>query len=286
MFKISRREIIRRTKKAVKYSLFLAACYWVVDFHNQWDDAAEARAIRHKKEGECSKKLAGMEQVPILGGSYLDRTRIPGFHFGSRLKGDGSCIADLLEGAFWWTGTELITAYDQVGKEPSPDWGFYKVAARLYTRTEHNEPHTMGYRHKDWPDDLIVKLKNYPGLELWLDAPPPHFKNEYALITFVMSDWRRRDGTPRLISCAGLNSASDEVAASGLSQSELLTFSRAELENVDFGRLNTRCSVQLHSFDFAGGDGRVSLGTSSLRGAPEALRFVSEYLSSSIITRK
>jgi hypothetical protein len=144
----------------------------------------------------------------------------------------------------------------------------------------------MGYRHKDWPDDLIVKLKNYPGLELWLDAPPPHFKNEYALITFVMSDWRRRDGTPRIISCAGLNSASDEVAASGLSQSELLTFSRAELENVDFGRLNTRCSVQLHSFDFAGGDGRVSLGTSSLRGAPEALRFVSEYLSSSIITRK
>lgn len=286
MFRVSRRDAVSGIKKAVKYSVFFAVCYWVVDFHLKWEEAAQARAIRHKEEGECSKKLAGMEQVPILGGSYLDRTRIPGFHFGSRLKGDGSCIADILEGAFWWTGTKLITAHEQVGKEPSPEWGFFKVAARLYTRTEHNEPHTMGHRHTDWPDDLIIKLKNYPGLELWLNAPPPHFKNKNSIEMFVMPDWRRRDGTPRLISCDGLHLPESEFAEGELSRGKLLKFDRAQLKSLDFEGLNVFCTVELDSFDFSGGDGRVSLGTGSLRGAPEALRFVSEYLSHSIITRK
>ncbi|WP_025110682.1 hypothetical protein [Pseudomonas sp. H1h] len=286
MLKISRKEAFRRCKALLKYGLVLLVCYWGVDFYIEWEAAAERRAIYQKEQGDCSKKLAGMEQVPIRGGSLLDRTRIPGFYFGSTLKSDGSCIADVLEGSFWWTGTELRTEYELSGIEKPSNWGYFQVAARLYTRKERTEPHTMGGRHVDWPDDLIVKLKKYPGLELWLDASPPSSKNDFLITTFVMHNWRRHDGTPRTISCDGLNYPGDRVKAAGLGRQDLLKLNKAQLENLDFGELQTRCTVELYSFDFSGGDGRVSLSTRSLRGAPEALKFVSEYLSRSIIAGK
>lgn len=286
MFKMSRREVFRQCRRGVKYGVILAVCYWVVDFYIRWEDAAEARAIYHKEQGECSKKLAGMEQVPIRGGSLLDRTRIPGFYFGSTLRSDGSCIADILEGSFWWTGTELRPEHEESGKEPPDSWRYFQVAARLYTRKETTEPHGIGGRHVAWPDELVVKLKNYPGLELWLNEPPPHVDNEFSIRTFVMRDWRRSDGTPRKINCDGLNSANPEILASGLGKADLLRMNKQQLESLDFDRLRAYCTVELHSFDFAGGDGRVSLGTEALRGAPEALKFVSDYLSHSIITGK
>lgn len=144
----------------------------------------------------------------------------------------------------------------------------------------------MGRQTVDWPDELIVKLKNYPGLELWLTAPPPSFKNEFSIKNFVIRDWRRRDGTPRVIACNGLGSPSTAVLASGLNKEVLLTFNKSQLEDLDFGRLNAYCTVELHDFDFAGGDARVGTGTGSLFGAPIALRLISEYLSRSIITGK
>jgi hypothetical protein len=286
MFKMSRKEAFRRCKALLKYGLVLLVCYWVVDFYIEWEEAAERRAIYQKEQGDCSKKLAGMEQVPIPGGSLLDRSRLPGFYFGSNLRSDGSCIADTLEGSFWWTGTELRTEYEMSGIEKPSSWGYFRLAARLYTRKERTEPHRMGYRHADWPDDLIVELKNYPGLELWLNAPPPHFKNEFSITTFVMRNWRRHDGTPRTISCDGLNHPGDKIQAAGLGKQDLLKLNKEQLESLDFGVLQTYCTVELYSFDFAGGDGRIGLDTSSLRGAPEAIKFVSDYLSRSIITGK
>ena len=286
MFKVSRKDALKKIKVLVKYGLILLMCYWVVNFYIEWEEAAERRAIYQKEQGDCSKKLAGMERVPIKGGSLLDRTRIPGFHFGSTLKSDGSCIADILEGSFWWTGTELRTEYEMSGIEPPAGWGYFQVAAILSTRTGRTELHRMGYRHTDWPDDLIVVLKNYPGLELWLNAPPPHFKNAFSVTTFVMRDWRRHDGTPRTIDCDGLNYPGDKIKAAGLGRLDLLKFNKEQLENLDFGELQTYCTVELYSFDFAGGIGRIGLDTSSLRGAPEAIKFVSDYLSRAIITGK
>ncbi len=60
-------------------------------------------------------------------------------------------------------------------------------------------------------------------------------------------------------------------------RSNLIKFNKAQLEELDFGGLQAFCTVQLHSFEFVGGDARVSLSTRSLRGAPEALKFISEY---------
>lgn len=285
MHKFFRKGVSRWCKAILKYGLVLALCCWVVDFYIEWERMAEERKRHYQESRKCSQKLAGMEQVPILGGSLLDRTRIPGFHFGSSTR-DGLCIADVLEGSFWWTGTELRTEYQESGKEPPSSWGHFNVAARLYTRKPSAEPYNVGYRVVDWPEELTVRLKNYPGLELWLDAPPPNIKNEFSIKNFVMRDWRRRDGTPRVISCNGLGSPRKKTLESGVSRADLLRLKKYQLENLDFGDLNAFCSVELHDFDFTGGDARLGTGTASLRGAPIALRLISEYLSRSIITGK
>lgn len=285
MYRSSRKDAYWWCKTLLKYGLVVVFCYWLRGCYVESERMDEERARSREESKKCSEKLAGMELVPILGGGLLDIKKIPGFHFGSTTK-NGECIAELLEGSFWWTGTELRPTYQELGKEPSPNRKLFSVTARLYTRTESTEPINMGRQTKEWPEELIVKLKNYPGLELWLNAPPPSVENKFAISGFIMREWRRRDGTPRVIACDGLGSVHPQVLESGFSREILLTFNKSQLENLDFGRFNTYCTVGLHNFDFAGGDARVYLGTGSLRAAPTALKFISAYLSSSIITGK
>lgn len=285
MYKVIRKDAYWWCKTILKYGLVVAFCCWLVSCYVESERRTEERDRSREESKKCSQKLAGMEHVPILGGSLLDRTKIPGFHFGSSTR-DGLCIADVLEGSFWWTGTELRTEYQESGKEKPSSWGHFNVAARLYTRRPSTEPYNMGRKTIDWPDELTVKLKNYPGLELWLTAPPPSIKNEFSVTSFVIRDWRRRDGTPRTISCDGLGSPRKKILESGMSGTDLLRFNKSQLENLDFGDLNAYCTVGLHNFDFAGGDARVGTGTGSLRGSPIALQMISEYLSNSIITGK
>lgn len=285
MYRVSRKDAYWWCKTILKYGLVVIFCYWLGSCYVESERIAEERERSREVSKKCNQKLAGMEHIPIPGGNYLDRTRMRGFHFGSSVRGD-LCIADVLEGSFWWTGTELRSTHQESGKEIPSSWGHFNVAARLYTKKASTEPHTMGYRDVDWPEELTVKLKNYPGLELWLDVAPPSIKNEFSIKNFVIRDWRRRDGTPRLIMCNGLGSPSKRVLASGMSKADLLKFSKAQLEDLDFGDLNAYCTVELWDFDFAGGDGRVGTGTGSLRGAPIALQLISENLSHSIITGK
>jgi hypothetical protein len=285
MYKVYRKDAYWWCKTILKYGLVVAFCSWLVSCYVESERMAEERNRSREESEKCNQKLAGMEHVPILGGGLLDISKIPGFYYSSATRG-GLCIAEGLEGSFWWTGTELRPTYQELGKEPSPNRKLFSVIARLYTRTESTEPINMGRQTKEWPEDLIVKLKNYPGLELWLNAPPPSVENEFAVSGFIMRDWRRSDGTPRVIACDGLGFPSSEVLESGFSTEVLLTLNKSQLENLDFGRFNAFCKVELHSFDFAGGDARVRLGTGSLRAAPIALKFISDYLSGSIITGK
>jgi hypothetical protein len=83
-----------------------------------------------------------------------------------------------------------------------------------------------------------------------------------------------------------LNHPGDKIQAAGLGKQDLLKLNKEQLESLDFGVLQTYCTVELYSFDFAGGVGRIGLDTSSLRGASDAIKFISEYLSRSIITGK
>lgn len=285
MLKLSRASGKGGWKAILKYGLALALCYGGVNFYVDMEQFYEERDKYRDELKNCYIRLSGMEIVPIAGGGILNRSRLIGFHFGISAAGD-TCVADTLEGSFWWTGSELRTHYQQRNKEPLPSWGSFNVTARLYTRTVPAGPFTSGLRHIDWPEELTVKLKNYPGLEFWLDALPPSSKNEYSIRHFVVRDWRRSDGTPRVIVCNGLASPSRAVLESGLNKDALLTFNRWQLEELDFGELNAYCSVELSDFDFAGGDAFIGTGTGSLLGAPMALKLLREYLSQSVITRK
>ena len=279
-----RKQAIKWFKRLLKYGLLVYVCYCVAEFYIQKEQSAESAAIYQADEKACQNKLASMKQVPILGGAYVDKSLVPEFYVGMpELVNKKACLAIALKGLFWWTGAGLHR-YQDLRLEPIPkSWRLYKLNAGLFTRKETTEPHERGYRHVNWPDELIVKLKNYPGLEIWLDAPPPHFKNEDSVRTFVITGWPRRDGTPRLINCDGLiRPASEEQ----LTDEKLARFSRAELENLDFGKLNFFCTINLDNFDFAGGHGSVGLGLASLREAPEMLKYLSDYLSRSVITRK
>lgn len=269
-------------KTVVKISVVLFVCFWLVDYYLYWERIWEARDYSRKQLAECQKKLSNSEYLPILGGGLLEVSRLKGFYWSLGVK-SGECVGDNLEGSFWWTGTELRSTYDEVGKKNDrTGWGHFNVAARLYVRKPNNKPHSRGYQNVDWPDELTVKLKNYPGLELWLLAPPPSVENKFAVTNFVLRDWRRRDGTPRLIKCGGLNSSQN--SGSGLSRDDLLKIDKSQLENVNFSGLNAYCTVELSSFNFAAGDARISLGTESLAGAPQALKFINDYLSRSLIT--
>lgn len=285
MYKMFGRSVGWWCRKIIKYGLALFVCYCVVFFYIKWEAAAERRERTRAISKECYEKISNIEHAPISGGSFIDRNRLRGFHL-SISPTEDVCIAAILEGSFWWTGTEVRTAYQERDNEPDPSWGHYNVAARLFTPKASTEPFKIGLRYTEWPDDLVVKLKNYPGLELWLKAPPPSNENQFAVKNFIVRDWRRRDGTPRVIMCNGLSSPTRSVLESGLSRDELLTFNKSRLENLDFGDLDAYCTIELHDFDFAGGDARVWTGTGSLRGAATALPLIREYLSRSIITGK
>jgi hypothetical protein len=267
-----------------KYGLTLASCYWLGSCYYEWGQRAEERERDRELSMKCYEKIGGMELVPMPGGQFVDRKRLPGFHFSISMR-NGLCEADIFEGSFWWTGSEILPVY-VVKREPDRSWGHFNVVARLYRKKVPADPPAMGLRYTDWPEDLVVRLKNYPGLELWLDAPPPSVKNEFSVKNFVVREWRRRDGTPRVIVCNGLGSPASNVQESGLSRSDLAEFTKPQLENLNFGKMAAYCNVGLHDFDFEGGDVRVGIGIHSLSGSSVALPMLQEYLSKSIITGK
>lgn len=53
MYKVFRKGAYGWCKSILKYGLFLAFCYWVVDFYIEWERMAEAR--EHQRE--VSKKM-------------------------------------------------------------------------------------------------------------------------------------------------------------------------------------------------------------------------------------
>jgi len=285
MFKIFRKRKSWWFKKLLKYGLLLSFCYWLVGFYLEWEEMAEYRERSRKESEACSKKIGDLDHIPIFGGSFIDRARLTGLRLSTTVW-KGQCVAHLLEGAFWWTGTELRPVNVEKMIEPEPHWGHFYVTAKLYTRKASTGPYAVGRKTTDWPKGLIVKLKNYPGLELWLNALPPSAENYFSVKNFIIRDWRRGDGTPREIACDGLGSRSRIVLDSGVGRADLLKFNKTQLENVDFGDLTVRCTVELHDFDFAGGSARVGTSTKSLLGAPKALQMINEYLSNSIITGK
>ena len=280
---------------------FLSAC----DERPRYNQSPEQVAYQHQLE-LCREKLSQSNLVPIIGGGYIDISHF-GFGNTSVVYKDGECGTDMLEVVFWWTGEEVLPNHPKFVKfkkeERSRRWSYFKVVAKLgnqrrgrLCRENPELPQCEifkagirpGLRATEWPEDRVVTLKHYPGLELWLNEPPPSIENKLRVYSFVMTEWRRPDGTPRTVGCWGL-SGSGLAKSQGFDAASLSLMTREELSNVDFrGKLKfgAACEVDFGSFNFRGGSGRVNTGTEDLQDVPRALPAISKYISNSIVRER
>lgn len=278
-----RKGILPWFRRIVKWGLIFVVCYWLVDYYLIWSETREYRESYRKKYIACEKKLSDSDYLPIHGGGLLDTSRVRGFHWYLNARND-ECVGDNLKGLFIWTGKEIRNAFDRdMNIEPLPDWHFFSIEAGLYMRSESSAPSKIGFQSVDWPEELTVKLKNYPGLELWLTSHPPSVDNKSDVQNFVIPDWRRSDGVPQIINCSGLDSSWKTAFKRGLSAEHLLGFDKVQLENIEFGDLNVPCNMRMKNF-FSGGGAWVGFGIKSLRVAPQAIQSIGDYLSRSVIT--
>ncbi len=260
------------------------------------DETGERMADHRQREQACSDSMVGKRRVPIIGGGEIDATRFSFFVPQTSIKDDGECGAIGFSAEFYWTGKKIVTAaevplVDMPGysymnlkmQELPAHWRLLSVAAKLGNRRlgkackAHFDPTKCpdpNYRSPSlpstWPAHQIVRLKAYPGLEMWLE-PVRNPKINDSRMIFV--DWPRRDGlTPRNVNCW-----SHEV------EFPISAMTIAELEQLDFGTRTFPCDVEADSFDFKGGAARIHHSTALLPSVVPALRALQQYLSDSIL---
>lgn len=223
----------------------------------------------------CIDSLRGQPRIPILGGGYL---RVDRFAFsvpGIRLE-DGECGTDGFETHFYWTGEKIVPNDERFTgiklTEVPKHWRLMRVATRLGNMKfcQQNpekckdDPMTPPLP-KTWPPELVVRMDNYP-LDVWLPKGPEH-PDVYSK-GFALRDWSKPDGTARFVHC----DIGRRVAG----------VSRQEWQTMEFGERTLPCQVDLSSFDFKRGAGRISTGTESLRDLTRALKALQTYLSEQI----
>lgn len=99
MSRKSRKQAIKWFKRLLKYGLFFYVCYCVAEFYIRKEQTAESAAIHQANEKACQNKLASMQQVPILGGAYIDKTLVPEFYVGMpEMVNKKACLAIALKG--------------------------------------------------------------------------------------------------------------------------------------------------------------------------------------------
>jgi hypothetical protein len=238
----------------------------------------------------CVDSMESKTRIPIMGGGEIDTPRFAFKVPHKNVTDEGECGAVGFEAEFYWTGEKIVpNAPKFTGLHPTqipPELQGLRVGAKLGNRRlgqqckEHFDPTKCpdpNYKAPapppTWPENLTVRPKAYPGLEIRLQPvrdPRP------SGVTFYMTDWPRKDGvSPRGIYCH-----SDGV------DFPINTMTPAELEQLDFGKRTFPCDVGYASFDFKGGAARISTGTEALRDivpALKALKALQKYLSDSIL---
>lgn len=232
----------------------------------------------------CVDSMENKTRIPIMGGGEIDTSRFAFNVPHMNVTDEGECGAVGFEAEFYWTGEKIVpNAPKFTGLHPTkipPEWRRLGVGASLGNRRLGNEckAHFDPQKCPDpnrkpsgppptWPENLTVRPKAYPGLEMRLS------EKRSTTASYFIVGWPRRDGvTPRSIRCWGLSTSFPPVE----------TMSIAELEQLDFGKRTFPCDVEYGSFDFKGGGARISTGTEALRDIVPALKALQQYLSDSI----
>ena len=240
-----------------------------------------------KQLNQCRQDLAKDPLVPIVGGGFLDTRRFA-FNVPTVRYEDGKCGTDGFQAEFWWTGEKVVPDHPKfTGLSPMhipKHWTHFNVGALLGNQRKARECKAdqnpqkcpeLGHKNPgvapDWPEDLVIKLKKYPGLEIRLNRNAPPEGRWVGLRSFVMSEWPRADGALRVVDCFGLNAH------------ELAKKTNEELSEIDFGNRTAACQVDFWDFQYKGGVARIGTGTEALADIGPALKALQQYLSDSII---
>jgi hypothetical protein len=239
-----------------------------------------------KKVNECRQELEKKNPlIPIIGGGYLDVSKFA-FTVPTVRYEDGRCGTDGFQADFYWTGEKIVPAAEKfTGLAPTQvpkNWRLLRVGAILgnLRRARECEAHpdpdssrcpktgsTPGYP-ATWPRELVVELKHYPQLEIWLEPPPKTFLSE---IPFVLKDLRRDDGRPVSVGCFALEGY------------DLPAMKRSQFEELRFDARPFPCQAEYGDFTFKGGAARVHFSTTALVDIATALKELKVYLSKAII---
>lgn len=279
------RNHLKKRSRVVSSVVFVALA--MVGCSRKEDEQLRAQQVAYQKQlDDCRSQLRKDPRVPIIGGGYLDTSRFA-FTMPTVRFEDGQCGTDGFESIFLWTGDRIYPQSQRfTGLHPTQvpkHWRLFVVRASLGNQRKLRQcraaPHLKqcAFLHQKipglppaWPEELTVRPKAYPGLEIWtrLEGFP---KNAQSL-SFVIKGLTRRDGvTPRTVNCDALVDHKPWL------------MSRADLENIDFGNRTFPCQFEFPDFAFTGGTARVRTDTSALPDIKPAIQALQQYISDSII---
>lgn len=233
----------------------------------------------------CYDKWKGSARVPIVGGGFLDGTRIrwnPTFSYVEY----NECGAKSYTTGFYWTGESIITEEAWLesvkGKgfghmEPPKEWIFMNAVYMLGYPKEINKDGT----YPSWenlptnrkPTGKVAKLPK-AGLEVWMGGGDIyHVMKDKSRgihdLAFHFSEWPEDEGPPRFIFCdMNRNVANMHVE---------------EIERLDDVDEKLTCRMERWEFRFRGGSAEVSATVTSLSQLYPALYALYEYFSASVM---
>ena len=251
------------------------------------DDQLRAQQAAYQKQLEdCSRQLSKDPRIPIIGGGYLDTSRFA-FNKPTVRFEDGQCGTDGFETDFFWTGDRILPQDQRfTGVHPTQvpkHWRLFVVAASLGNQRKFRQCQAtpdlekcafLHYKNPGlpptWPEELIVRPKAYPDLQIWIRQEG--YAKKTQSLSFVITDLKRRDGVaPRTFFCFALKDY----------EPSLMT--KADLEDIDFGERTFPCQFEFPDFFFKGGAARVFTGTEALRDMKPAIQALQQYISDSFI---
>jgi hypothetical protein len=265
---------------AVLLAWVLVKCKQVID--NRDKRLAEVKAYQEFVE-KCNAKWQGQPRVPIIGGGYLDATRLR-WNARRNVFNKTECGAETFTEGFYWTGSEIIPEFvwskryreSNMTLQTPKDWIYMSAQYVLGYPKEVNEDGTypgwenLPGRHE--PSGDVVKLKK-SKLEVWMSGDGTYMKRKrpnsgVREMSFRFSDWPKDEGPPRFIGC-------------DLNQ-DIMDMTRNEIEQLDDLEQRIYCQMDFPSFRFRGGRARVNITVDSLAQIYPAVRALHEYFSESV----
>ncbi len=254
------------------------------------EQAAAVDKAHVDARNRCRDKWYGKPRAPVRGTNYvLDATKLPWDMGGELWHEDEDCGVAKIDAVFYWTGEEILP--QRVGMYPQQEYNVKPIDVREawtqiqvlgYLGMESSirqrlEQHPEGFqiiprpqRPKTWPTELVVKLKHYPDLEVWLPKEwTPTMERTTHYLSFQFPNWPNDDGVTRGFNC-NLGRA-------------VYPATREEIENLDLRqKVRSSCQMEFDNFGFNSGSAKVNWGTPKLTEITPALRALQKYFNDSI----